>query len=243
MALRRLPTYQRLWMPKWLCSVLPIGKNLQRWGVPDQLPCPRCGEDELHRFHIIQCTHVDATALRIEGIRKLSIFFDESQTAPDLKQGFLSLLASAISKTEWIPPPTIDLLTHSTFQSQIALGTLQVLDGFVSPLWASTQTAHYEYLGRRSTGVQWMSRVIRMIWQIAWDMWIHRRRIKDTPDDCALPGMHATLDAAVSAAFAAQLSSPDPTLTRWFSRSPNAIHHESLDWKERWLEMVHCTPE
>ena len=134
--------------------------------IQDQLLCPRCGEDELHRFHIIQCTHVDATTLRIEGIRKLSIFFDESQTAPDLKQGFLSLLASAISKTEWIPPPTIDLLTHSTFQSQIALGTLQVLDGFVSPLWASTQTAHYEYLGRRSTGVQWMSRVIRMIWPI-----------------------------------------------------------------------------
>jgi hypothetical protein len=74
-------------------------------------------------------------------IRNLAICFDESHTAPDFKQGFFSLLASATSKTKYIPSPTMHLLTHITFQSQIALGTAQVLNGFVSPVWASTQMA------------------------------------------------------------------------------------------------------
>ena len=244
LALRRIPTFQRLWTPKWLCSVLPFGKNLQRWGVLDQLVCPRCGEDELHKFHVISCCHVEATAIRLEGLRKLTIFLDEAATSPDLKLGLISLIEAAISKGTWTPPVSDHVMTRQTFQAQAILGSHHVLDGFLSPWWAATQLEHYRYLGRRSTGIQWMSRVIRMIWQIAWDMWMHRRRIKDTIDDCALPGLHAALDAAVTDAYTAQLASPDPTLTRWFSRSPHAIHNESLDWKERWLEMIHSsTPE
>ncbi len=238
LAFRRLPTHQRLWIPKWLCSVLPIGRNLQRWGIPDQLFCPRCGIDELHRFHVLQCDHVEATATRLEGLRLLSIFLDESHTSPDLKLGLLSLLTATLQQSDWIPPPTDSDATRRAFTDQLNIGTAHVLDGFFSPLWAEAQLLHYVYLGRRSTGVQWMSRVIRMIWQIAWDMWMHRRRIKDTPDDCALPGLHTTLDAAISAAFDTQFLNPDPTLHRWFSRTPLALQRESLDWKERWLEMV-----
>ena len=59
LALTRLPTHQRLWIPKWLCSTLPIGKNLYRWGHHDQLVCPRCGVDENHKFHVIICEHVE----------------------------------------------------------------------------------------------------------------------------------------------------------------------------------------
>jgi hypothetical protein len=243
MALRRLTTYQRLWIPKWMCSVLPIGKNLTRWGIPDQLVCPRCGEEETHKFHVISCAHVDATEIRRQGIHTISIYLDESNTAPDLKLGLLSLIEAAISQSTWQPPPTSHILAQQTFASQLTLGSSHVLDGFVSPMWASTQLEHYRYIGRRSSGTQWISRVIRLIWQVAWDMWMHRRRVKDTLDDCALPGLHAALDAAVNDAYDAQLESPDPTLTRWFARPPSALHHESLDWKERWLEMIHSRSE
>jgi len=242
LALRRLPTHQRLWLPKWLCSVLPIGRNLQRWGIPNQLVCPRCGTDEVHRFHVLQCTHLDATAIRIEGIRLMTIYLDEAHTSPDLKHGLISLVNATLNQTEWIPPPTDNTTNRRVFETQLALGQAHVLDGFLSPHWAAAQLDHYVYLGRRSTGVQWMSRVIRMIWQIAWDMWMHRRRVKDTPDNRVLPGLHAALDLAISDAFAAQLLLPDPTLTRWFSRTPLALQRESLDWKERWLEMVKPIP-
>ena len=244
LALRRLPTHQRLWIPKWMCSVLPIGQNLTRWGIPDQLVCPRCGADELHKFHVISCGHFEAVEICQQGVRNIGTYLDESNTSPDLKIGLMSLIEAAISQTTWQPPPTANLLIQQTFDSQLILGCRDVLDGFVSPLWAASQLEHYRSLGGRSSGTQWISRVIRLIWQVAWDMWMHRRRIKDTIDDCALPGLHAALDAAVNDAYAAQLASPDPTLTRWFSRSPIAIHYESLDWKERWLEMIHSrTPE
>ena len=79
-----------------------------------------------------------------------------------------------------------------------------------------------------------------MIWQIAWDLWMHRRRIKDTADDASLLAQHAVLDADISTAFASflQVPNPDQSVHRWFARSPEELQHETLDWKSRWLEMV-----
>ncbi len=168
LALRRLAIHQRLWIPKWLCSTLPIGKNLVRWGKPaSMLQCPRCGEDELHRYHVLQCLQPDACAIREKGLTDISDFLDTSHTAPDLKAGLKSLLASAMSGEPWQPPADVSASAMLTFQTQLVLGTKHVLDGFISPSWAATQKVYYESLGRRTTGTQWSSQVTRRIWQIA----------------------------------------------------------------------------
>jgi hypothetical protein len=241
LALRRIAVHQRLWIPKWLCSTLPIGKNLVRWGQPAaMLQCPRCGEEESHRYHVIQCEHPDACSIRENGISELSSFLDTASTAPDLQAGLLSLLSAAISATPWQPPATLSSPASTTFRTQLALGTQHVLDGFLSPSWAITQQEYYESLGRRTTGTQWSGQVTRRIWQIAWDMWIHRRTVLESTEAYTLPALHQTLNTAVDQAFQAYHSnpSPAPSLARWFARLPHQIHQESLDWKNRWLEMV-----
>jgi hypothetical protein len=168
----------------------------------------------------------------------MSTHLSNSITEPDLKKGLLSLIRSSITNTPWTPPRTSSPLVQATFDSQLALGNKFVMDGLLSPLWSSTQLAHYIDLGRRSSGLTWASKLIRLIWQVAWDMWMHRRRIKDSVDDCALPGLHLTLDTAIATAYTSYQTSPDHTLARWFSRNIQDIYCESLDWKTRWLEMV-----
>jgi hypothetical protein len=241
LALRRLPTPQRLWIPKWLCSTIPIGRNLSRWGMPELLPCPRCGEAESHKYHVLSCPQVEAAAIRHEHLHSFGVFLDTSSAEPDLKRGLQTLLEAALTNTLWQTPITASPLVINTFRAQSQLGHSHVLEGFLSPLWASTQQAHFELMGRRTTGIQWVSRVIRKIWQIAWDLWLHRRKIKDTVDDRTLPALHATLDSAIDQAFISHNLNPpplDPSLARWFSRQPQELHAESLDWKARWLEMV-----
>jgi hypothetical protein len=77
-----------------------------------------------------------------------------------------------------------------------------------------------------------------MIWQIAWDLWFHRRRIKDTIDNHQLPLLHSALNEAIDTAYLSYHTSPDPSLARWFSRASHELHFETLDWKARWLEMI-----
>lgn len=50
------------------------------------------------------------------------------------------------------------------------------------------------------------------------------------------------LDKKISAAFETYRHSPDPSLSRWFSRTPELLHDETLDWKHRWLEMISASP-
>jgi hypothetical protein len=223
-----------------MCATLPFGRNLARWGFPEQLECPRCGSEELELAHVLSCPHIDSAALLANRLESLSWFLDTSLTEPDLKQGLVKLVEAAIYVTPWHPPTSTSALVRDTFAAQAALGTKHVILGFLSPMWSSTQQAYYDSLGRNQTGTRWASRVIRMIWQIAWDMWMHRRRVKDTEDDCSLSTQHAILDDAIREAFSsyAQIPNPAPSLHRWFARSPQALHQESLDWKHRWLEMV-----
>ena len=57
---RRMPIFMRLWLPKWHASLLPIGYNFVRWNQPNLSACPRCGNLEEHRYHVIHCPHPGA---------------------------------------------------------------------------------------------------------------------------------------------------------------------------------------
>ena len=242
LALRRSVIQHRLWIPKWLCSTLPIGKNLVRWRQPEHmLACPRCGEDEHHTHHVIQCLHVTASAIRISHLEAFSQHLDTAITEPDIKAGLTSLMQSVCSSSPWVPPSTTSVLVQRAFQDQLTVGTDHVLDGLLSPTWARAQQEYLISLGRRTTGTQWMSRIIRRIWQIAWELWVHRRQVLESTNAATLPSTHISLNTEINLAFQTflSISNPSPSLTRWFARGPTPLYKESIDWKTRWLEMVH----
>ena len=101
------------------------------------------------------------------------------------------------------------------------MGHTFFLDGFMSSLWASAQQTHYHTLGRRTSGTQWAgSRLIHLIWQMSWDLWMHRattHQRKETVDDMQLPGLHAALNTSINNAHTTYHSIPNPSLAQWFS--------------------------
>jgi hypothetical protein len=56
---------------------------------------------------------------------------------------------------------------------QNEVGWQAFMEGCPAPGWQDTQQQYYWFLLSRKTGIQWLSALIRKLWQIAWDMWEH----------------------------------------------------------------------
>ena len=49
--------------------------------------------------------------------------------------------------------------------------------------WSILQQSHYDTIGSRRSGKLWLSKLIRRIWQIAWNLWIHRNKALHETDE------------------------------------------------------------
>ena len=141
------------------------------------------------------------------------------------------------------PPPRIWWLR--SFRPSCKSEPPRFLMALSPPAWSQAHQAYMISLGRRTTGIQWMSRIIRRIWQIAWDLWIHRRSVLESTDAAILPAIHISLNMDIDFAFQTYrgLPNPLPSISRWFARDPIHLHKESVDWKRRWLEMVNSATQ
>jgi hypothetical protein len=173
---------QRLWIPKWLSSWIPIGKNLVRWKISTTDVCPRCGEAETHRYYVIKCPQEQAIQTWEAAINKLSRWLDNNHTQHELKQGLLEGLR-AWHDDRPIQPITTDWPgVIQTLHDQKTLGWNLFFDGFITDSWVATQQSYLKFLNKKTSGKRWTSRLIKRMWEIAWDMWRHRMKIMDTID-------------------------------------------------------------
>ena len=235
---RRMPIHLRLWLPKWHSSQLPLGYNFVRWNHPSLSNCPRCGSPEAHRYHVIQCPHPGARRAVQLAVDQLDILLTDLHTEPDIRDALLSLYESAATNETWLPPTTYNPLLGQAIAEQRLLGPHRILDGFIVRSWGLAQQEYYLSIQRATTSSIWASKVVRKIWHIAWDLWLHRRHIRDTPADYNVGERHLALDEAIRHEF--NRFPPDHThrKSRWFCRTPSDLEQESLDWKERWLDVV-----
>lgn len=127
---------------------------------------------------------------------------------------------------------------HEVYAAQTRAGWHCFIDGFIHPEWMQQQQQYLQWLGSRRTANRWMEQLIRMVWQIAWDMWGHRMRISQKNDAASELATAAALDATITDRYQ-QLPQPCPThLTQWFQDDLNTILEESNDFKEQWVELV-----
>lgn len=233
MAFKTLPLFQQLWIPKWLTSFIPYGRNIARWGGLNV--CPRCGETETHRHHVLQCPSPDAITCWTTNLALLDSWMVTQSTHPLLRKAVHRMLRSWHSGHHLRLPPPTDPNFRKLFASQ---DPRLLVDGHLHPLWAVIQHEYYERIGRRTIGRRWAARLIRKIWEIAWAMWKDRYRVLQSPDSATLAAAHEGLDVAIQDAYEAYATSPTPPLARWFSKPRDDVLVRSLDFKHRWLEMV-----
>lgn len=240
-AMKRCPTYRRLWQPKWLSGFVPTGKNLKRWKIQLSDACPRCGNAELSTNHTLRCPD-DSTKTKWAALMtNLDEWLVTSFTHPDLRQGIITTLSAW---HDHLPTPCIDsdyTGISELFESQQSLGPDAFIKGVLCSQWAAIQQRYYEWIDSKKTGLRWVSSLIKRFWDIAWDMWQHRMKIADDPDSATAAAEHLLLDNDITMEyqeFATIPNNPPRHLSRWFARPIEAVQTEDIDFKRQWLDAV-----
>ena len=127
---------------------------------------------------------------------------------------------------------------HETLIDQATLGWNRFIDGFITGAWISTQQAYLLFIGKKTTGKRWASRLIKQLWEVAWDMWKHRKKLLDQPNSQTLIALMTELDLQIQARFNRFQALPIPAMQRWFQQPPHILALETMDFKQQWIELV-----
>jgi hypothetical protein len=159
-------------------------------------------------------------------------------TQPELQHGILTnlqqwhdQLPATVIVSDW--SGLLDLFTQ-----QHITGWRPFFDGFIHEGWIEIQQAYYTFLERRNTGRRWASQLIRKFWGISWDLWRHRMKIADTPDNASRLAHMLLLDDRIQTRYEQNATEPIPELHRWFSPTMQSLQTETQDFKEQWIQMV-----
>jgi hypothetical protein len=227
-----------LWLTKWLTGWLPTGQKLLQWNAITNNLCPRCGLPELTKLHVLFCTHIEAISIWRAGLQQLDFWMTTKHTQPELRQGIIDNLQHWHDQvppnpilSDWPGVPEL-------FATQNEVGWRPFFDGFITDGWIEIQQAYYTFLERRNTGRRWASQLIRKFWGISWDLWRHRMKIAETPDNASRLAHMSLLDDQIQIRYDQHDNDPLPELQRWFSQPMPSVQTETQDFKEQWIQMV-----
>ena len=98
--------------------------------------------------------------------------------------------------------------------------------------WSELQQQYYYAQSSRRSGKLWMSKVIRKLWKIAWQLWTHRNQaLHDTEEHRA----RVMVLASIQAIYRAPRNHLPPQVQRHFLPWP-VMSAKPLAFLEAWLE-------
>ena len=137
-----------------------------------------------------------------------------------------------------MPPAAASGLVSLAFQTQQQCGFDNTMFGWWATGWAEAQHDYLKSLARRTTGLRWLSRLIKKQWEVSWDMWKHRLEYSHTPNSHYVALLHVTLNTEVQALYDSIGRFPPPRLRRFFRRPLALLQAEPLEFKQDWLQVV-----
>ena len=170
------PIWQRRWLTKWSHGMCGVGKWLRRWGEQTHSKCPRCLTDNETVQHVICCPQEEASLLWSTGIQDIKKWIISSQGAPGLAEALTSRLMNWRNGTSITSPYNLDENLAVALEHQAIIGWDNFCFGVVSHKLRSLQHDHLQGLGRKSSGVVWMSKLLRKLWNLQHEMWVHRNK-------------------------------------------------------------------
>jgi hypothetical protein len=235
-AIKQLGLHRSLWVPKWLAGFAPVGKVLQRNKQQDHAECPRCAAFETTK-HVLLCQAPKAQQQRDASIATIRTWLTKIHTLPDLQHAILTGLQ------QWrqqLPPlqPSYDWPgINDIVLRQNRLGWRAFIEGAILLDWAAKQQEYYDWLQRKNTGKRWIITLIKLLWELSWNMWDQRNGELHNPESPASLREHIRLDAIIASEYMDQITLAKQD-RRWFCRSREILFTETIAYKQQWLESV-----
>jgi hypothetical protein len=235
-AIKQLGLHRSLWVPKWLAGFAPVGKVLQRNKQQDHAECPQCAAFETTK-HVLLCQAPKAQQQWDASIATIRTWLTKIHTLPDLQHAILTGLQ------QWrqqLPPlqPSYDWPgINDIVLRQNRLGWRAFIEGAILLDWAAKQQEYYDWLQRKNTGKRWIITLIKLLWELSWNMWDQRNGELHNPESPASLREHIRLDAIIASEYMDQITLAKQD-RRWFCRSREILFTETIAYKQQWLESV-----
>ena len=174
----RLNSRQQISTMKLISGEYGTNSRLAQRSQQLETSCPRCGEKE-DTNHLWVCQSISSQQIWSDEITKLERELRHFPTERKL----LKIIVTNMKKSVRDLPPYTDAAFgskhHRAFQEQTKLGWDAMLKGFLHVNWRSIQENFLKQTKSKKDVDQWLCKLIRRIWQIAWMQWDDRNQIKN----------------------------------------------------------------
>ena len=187
----------------------------------DSASCPRCNVPDENLLHVLTCNADETREFRDNLISEFIIWLRSAQTHPPIIQFFRLGMRKWVQDREHTWHISSELFTDSEaqnkiFQAQLTLGWYHFFCCFVTRELVEMQQLHYTFIESRKLGSRWASNVIKKVWNITHQLWLHRNKaLQDTDKIHKLPGL-AQLRTAITAEFIAGLQQLPSVYSSYF---------------------------
>jgi len=131
--------------------------------------CPRCQNPTEDQHHIITCLAPLALLVWQTSLSKLCKWLSEQSTLPEFADNFIMGLCQWHDVTS-----TANQVYPRWLAEQQDVGWSSALDGWLSLQWWYEQDQFWSRICSRKSSKWWTAKLIKKIWDIAWDMWEHQ---------------------------------------------------------------------
>jgi len=169
-ALHEVPNSKRRWVSKQVSNHFAHGKNMVKWKQRSTAECPQCSMAMEDKIHIICCPHTEAALLWTSALSSLKKWLKETDTDPTIIQALTTGLQL------WYQGAAPQTGSPALIQQSL-LGWDGIMDGWLGIEWRLQQEAYWNQWKRQKSSKCWTSKLIKKLWNIAWDMWDHRNGI------------------------------------------------------------------
>ena len=163
------------WVSKFVTGICGVGYMLKLWKHQDHSTCPRCGQENETTLHVLLCQEASASQRWKNALNSLDTWMTDNNAEPDMQEIIIKSLQSWRNWTTPPPSPGSDQVTLiQAMAEQNSIGWHNFIDGFISKQWTILQRQYLKELGSMKSPILWISRFQRRIWEIPWEMWLHR---------------------------------------------------------------------
>jgi hypothetical protein len=164
-AMKLSSTQTKHWILKRSARDCGVHAILKRRKERDNDHCPFCQQEETVE-HVYRCQHKNVQATWDNAMMELEQYLTEIHTDPNITNQLLDGLHIWRNNSYHAPSPMI--------VDQSNIGWSGILEGTLGRHWEDEQTHFAETNSSATSGRRWAHLVIRKLWKIAWEMWLHR---------------------------------------------------------------------
>jgi len=128
-AMREIPVNQRRWVAKYVSGHFATGKNMCRWQFRSSSQCPRCGDPQEDKNHILNCHAPEARKLWDKSLKALDWWLQDEGTDTSLREHLMDHLRS------WSRTAPNPQTAPAYIAEQDEISQHNIWDGWLSKEW------------------------------------------------------------------------------------------------------------